>query len=87
MSHHRFEVQSAADFINSGPAFGSREEKLAIQTEESAKRDHEQRRRKRLDRMTSKDIERERRIFEWCDCVSQLKSRLDKEEGLPSWLK
>ena len=29
----KFEVISAADFINSGPAFGSREEKLAIQAE------------------------------------------------------
>ena len=34
---NKFKVQTAAAFINSGPRFGSREEKLAIQAEENAR--------------------------------------------------
>ena len=88
----RFKVQTAAEFMNSGPPLGSREEKLAIAAEERAKTERERQRRERLARMTPPDIERERRIFERCEYLSQLKIRLaDKQdeldkERLPKWL-
>ena len=88
----RFRVQTAAEFINSGPPLGSREEKLAIAAEERAKCERERQRREHLAAMTAEDIQRERRIFERCQYFSQLNIRLaDKQdeldkERLQKWL-
>lgn len=88
----KFHVMTAAEFTNTGPRLGSREEKQIIAAEEWAKRDREQRRRERLARMTPAGIEHEQREFERCEQISQITWRLankqdelDKER-LPKWL-
>ena len=93
MEKERFKVMSVAEFMASGPRIGSIEHENLIAAEEQAKCDREQRRRERLARMTPEDIARERRIFEQCQYISQLKMRLaDKQdeldkERLPKWLR
>ena len=93
ISNERFKVQTAAEFMNSGPPFGSQEQKLAIEAEERAKTDRESQRRERLARMTPEDIARERREFERLVHISQMNDRLteiqaelDNKERLAKWL-
>ena len=88
----KFRVMTVAEFMNSGPPLLSREHKLAVQAEERAKDERERQRRKRLAKMTPEDIARERRIFEQCEYIAQIKRRLTNKqdelnkERLPTWL-
>lgn len=91
-SRERFKVQTAAEFMNSGPPLGSRQEKLAIATEERGKRECERQQRERLACMTPADFERERAEFEQCEYIAKIKRRLTNKqdelnkERLPTWL-
>ena len=89
----RFKVQTVAEFMNSGPPLGSREQKNAIEAEEREKRSREHQRREHLARMTPEDIARERGEFEQCEYISQMKrcltdkqAEMNNRERLPEWL-